>query len=260
LIRINAIGADLAQTRVQASLNARHNRPRGIFRSSLGKYHLEDSMSHETQLQQAVLAELNWEPSVNAAHIGVAVTEDGVVTLMGHVGNYAEKHAAASSARHVKGVRAVIDEIEVRLPTGALRDDEDVADTAIDSLDWDVAVPKGAVKVTVQDGWVTLTGEVDWHFQKEAAEQDVRRLAGVIAVSNQITIKRRVDATNISDDIMHALHRSWFFDPKTINVTAEGGNVRLTGTVHSPHDRQLAAATAWAAPGAINVENDIVVV
>jgi osmotically-inducible protein OsmY len=120
-------------------------------------------------------------------------------------------------------------------------------------------VPRDAVKVTVEKGWVTLTGETDWHYQRAAAEQDVHRLFGVTGVSNQITIKSKVQATSISDDIMHALHRSWFFDPRTINVSVDEGTVRLTGTVHSAHDRQLAAATAWAAPGVTAVENDIVI-
>jgi osmotically-inducible protein OsmY len=113
--------------------------------------------------------------------------------------------------------------------------------------------------VKVEKGWITLTGEVDWHYQKEAAEQDIRRLSGVIGVSNQTTIKPRVNTKNISDDIVHALHRSWFFDPQTIKVTADGGKVRLSGTANSWHERQVAASTAWAAPGTIAVENNITV-
>lgn len=124
----------------------------------------------------------------------------------------------------------------------------------------DVSVPKDAIKVAVEKGWVTLTGQVDWYFQKEAAELDVRRLFGVVGVSDQIRIRPQVNAANISDDITHALHRSWFFDPKTVWVSAEGGKVRLTGTVHSPHDRQVAGSTAWAAPGVTEVENAITVV
>jgi osmotically-inducible protein OsmY len=114
--------------------------------------------------------------------------------------------------------------------------------------------------VTVEDGWITLSGEVDWFYQKMAAEEDIRRLFGVVGVTNQVTIKSTVQASDVSDEIMHALHRSWFFDPKTINVSADGSTVRLTGTVHSAHERQVAAATAWAAPGVTNVENDIVIV
>ncbi len=128
-----------------------------------------------------------------------------------------------------------------------------------DRLGWDVSVPRDAVKINVEQGWVTLTGEVTWHYQKAAAAEDVRRLFGVVGVSNHISIKPRVNVENVSDAIMHALHRSWFFDPRTINVSANGGKVRLSGTAPSLHDRQVAAATAWTAPGVTDVENDIAV-
>lgn len=215
-------------------------------------------MSDDHHLQQAVLAELNWEPSVNAAHIGVAANA-GVVTLTGHVESYAEKHNVEMAVLRVKGVKAVAMEIDVKLPMDVKRGDDEIAAAAIDRLGWDVSVPRDAVKVNVEQGWVTLTGEVDWHYQKLAAEQDVHRLYGVVGVSNQITIKPRVNTENLSDDIMHALHRSWFFDPRTINVSANGGRVRLSGTAPSLHDRQVAAATAWTAPGVTDVENDIAV-
>jgi len=216
-------------------------------------------MSRDSHLQKAVLAALNWEPGVTAAHIGVAA-DDGVVTLSGHVESYAQKQAAEIAASQVKGVKAVAQEIEVHLPSDARRTDEDIAAAAISHLDWDVRVPRNAVKVEVEKGWITLTGEVDSYFQKDAAAQDVHRLLGTVGVSNRITIKPKVDVSTISDDIMHALHRSWFFDPKTITVTADGGKVLLAGTVGSLHERQVAAATAWAAPGVTDVENDIAVV
>ena len=216
-------------------------------------------MSHDNHLQQAVLAELRWDPSVTATHLGVSANA-GIVTLTGHVESFAQKHAAEMAVRRVKGVKAVAEEIEVRLLVDTKRSDADIAAAALDRLAWNVAVPHDTVQVTVENGWLTLTGQVDWNYQKEAAEQDVRRLYGVVGVSNQTTIKPRVNITNVSDDITHALHRSWFFDPKMIGVTADGGKVRLSGTVHSWHDRQVAADTAWAAPGATDVENDIAVV
>jgi osmotically-inducible protein OsmY len=209
-------------------------------------------------LKQSVLDELKWEPSVTAAHIGV-IAKDGVITLSGHVENYAEKHAAETAVGRVKGVKAVAEELEVRLPFDTKRGDDAIAAAAIDRLAWDVSVPRDAVKVKVEKGWVTLTGQVGWHYQREAAEQDVRRLFGVIGVSNQTTVKPRPDASNISDNIVDALHRTWF-DPKTVTVTTEGGKVRLTGTVHSWRDREMAESTAWAAPGATTVENDIAIV
>ncbi|WP_338034045.1 BON domain-containing protein [Lichenicola cladoniae] len=182
------------------------------------------------------------------------------MTLSARVDSYAEKHAAETAVRRVKGVKAVADEIEVRLPFETKRSDGEIAAAAIERLSWNVSVPKDSVKVTVANGWVTLTGVVDWWFQKEAAEQDIRPLHGVIGVSNQATIKPRVDTASLSDDITHALHRSWFFDPEAVHVRADGGKVVLSGTVHSSHERQIAAETAWSAPGAIDVENDIAVI
>lgn len=216
-------------------------------------------MSHDSHLQQAVLAEFVWEPSVIAAHIG-ATANAGVVTLTGHVESFAQKLAAETAARRVKGVKAVVEEIEVRLPFDTQRGDEEIAAAILERLMWNVSVPRDSIKATVEKGWVTLTGQVDWHYEKDAAEQDVRRLHGVTGVTNQATIKPRVSASNISDDITHALHRAWFLFPDDIKVSAKGGRVRLTGTVHSPHDRQVAASTAWSAPGTTAVENDLVVV
>ena len=216
-------------------------------------------MSQDSELQQLVLAEFNWEPSVAAGHIGVTANA-GVVTLSGHVDSYARKHAAEMAAGRVKGVKAVAEEIEVRLPFETQRSDADIAAAAIERLAWNVSVPKDSVMVKVENGWVTLTGQVDWWFQKQAAEQDIRPLLGVIGVSNQTTIKPRVNASNLTNDITHALHRSWFFDPEAVHVRADGGKVVLTGNVNSFYERQVAAQTAWAAPGATNVENDIAVV
>jgi osmotically-inducible protein OsmY len=227
-----------------------------IFIRQLGR---NNHMPNDNRLQQAVLEELNWEPSVTAAHIGVTANA-GVVTLSGHVESFAQKHAAEAAVRRVKGVKAIAEEIEVRLPYDTKRSDDEIARAAIGRFEWDVSIPRDAIQVSVEQGWITLTGEVDWHYQKDAASMDVRALFGVTGVSDQITIKPTVNASNISDDIMHALGRSWFFDPKTISVSSQGGKVRLTGTVSSWHDRQIAATTAWAAPGATAVENDIAVV
>jgi osmotically-inducible protein OsmY len=216
-------------------------------------------MSQDSQLQQSVLAEFDWEPSVTAGHIGVTAS-GGVVTLSGHVDSYAKKLAAETAARRVKGVKAVAEEIEVRLPFDSQRSDEDIATAAIDRLAWNVSVPKDSVTVKVESGWVTLTGQVDWWYQRDAVEQDIRPLHGVRGVSNQVTIKPRVNTATLRDDITHALHRSWFFDPEYVHVRAEGGKVVLTGTVHSLDERQVAVRTAWSAPGVTNVENDIAVI
>jgi osmotically-inducible protein OsmY len=215
-------------------------------------------MFHDSELQKSVLEELSWEPSVTAAHIGVTA-KAGVVTLTGHVDSFANKYAAERAARRVNGVLAVAEEIEVRLPFETKRGDDEIAAAAIERLAWDVSIPRDAVKVKVEKGFVTLTGEVHAFYQREAAQQDVRRLFGVVGVSNQIAIKARPNAITIGDEITQALHRSWL-DPKTVRVNTEGGKVRLSGTVHSPYERRLATATAWAAPGATSVENDIAII
>jgi len=215
-------------------------------------------MLSDNDLRKSVTAELNWTPAVNAAHIGITANA-GVITLLGHVESFFEKHEVELAALRIRGVKAVVMEIEVRLPFEMTRGDDDIAMAAIDRLGWDVSIPPDKIKISVDQGWITLTGEVDWNFQKQAAEFDIHRLVGIIGISNQITIKPQINTSNLSDDITHALHRSWFFDPKMINVSANGGKIRLTGTVSSLHDRQVAAATAWTARGVTEVENDIAV-
>jgi len=153
-------------------------------------------MSTDAALKDSVLAELAWEPAVTAAHIGVTA-RDGLVTLTGHVQRYAEKHAAEVAARRVRGVKGVAEEIEVKLPYDVQRDDEAIAKAAVDRLAWDSTLPADAIKVTVQDGWVTLTGQVGWRYEHDAAANDVRGLWGVIGVSNRVTLKPRVDSYNL---------------------------------------------------------------
>ena len=212
-------------------------------------------MSDDKKLKQDVLDELHWEPSVNAAHIGVT-TKDGIVTLMGHVDSFGQKAAAERAARRVSTVVGVAEEIEVRLPSSVVYDDAEIASAAIARMKWDTAVPDGAVKVKVEKGWVTLTGQVDWHFQQQAALGDIRGLWGVVGVSDAITIKPKPNATAIRDSIILALDRSWF-NRATINVAATGGKVTLTGQVASWHERDEAGMTAWAAPGTTSVDNEI---
>jgi len=213
---------------------------------------------NDKTLRDLVLEELAWEPSVTAAHIGVTARE-GVVTLSGHVESFAEKHAAESATRRVKGVKALAEEIEVSLPAGARRGDDDIARAALSKLAWNSSIPVDAVEVVVEKGWLTLSGDVEWGFQSEAAGHEVRTMWGVVGVTNDIRIRPRINTANLSDDIARALHRAWF-DPRSIKVTVEGGRIRLTGTVHSWSDRVQAARTAWRAPGATAVENDLIIV
>jgi osmotically-inducible protein OsmY len=200
--------------------------------------------------------ELGWEPSIDAAHIGVAA-HAGVVTLTGHVESFPQKIAAERAAARVKGVKAVAEEIEVKLPYEVSRDDDSIAAAAVERLAWDSSVPPGAIEIRVEKGWVTLNGDVDWHFQKEAVGQAVRTLIGVVGVSNLIEIKPTVNADDVSQNITRALHRSWFYDPNSIVVSAQGGKIKLTGQVTTWNARDLAGTTAWSAPGATFVENDI---
>jgi osmotically-inducible protein OsmY len=212
-------------------------------------------MSDDKQLKQSVLDELQWEPSVNAAQIGVAA-KDGVITLMGSVESYAEKHGAETAALRVKAVKAVAEEIEVKLPFDVQHGDSEIAAAAVNRLDWDSSVPKDAVKVAVTKGWVTLTGDVHWHYQHDAAADAVRALWGVTGVSNMIAIKPQADAGDIKSDIMVALNRSWF-TPENITVAAFDGKVTLSGKVEYWDERALAGTTAWAAPGVTSVTNEI---
>jgi osmotically-inducible protein OsmY len=205
-------------------------------------------------LQQTVLAELSWEPSVSAAHIGGTV-DAGIATLTGYVESFAQKHAGAATHR-VRGVEAVAVEIDVHLPFDSERADHDIAAAAVNRLDWDASVPRNSISGMVEKGWVSLSGEVDWHFQKNAAAQDVSRLRGVVGMSDHITIGSGVDVAHVREELVRALKRSWS-DPQRINVSASGGLIRLTGTTRTPFDRERAEITAWSAPGAISVENDI---
>ena len=215
-------------------------------------------MSKDSDLQKRVLSELAWEPSVTDGHLGVTA-KDGMVTLSGHVRSYAEKIAAERAVRRVKGVRAITEEIEVRLPADLSHADHDIATTAVQAIARDTSLPHNAIVVAVENGWVTLTGEVGWHYRQEAAERDVRGPRGVVGVTDAITLRPKVNVANLSDDIMTAMGRSAFFDRETVHVRSEGGKVFLTGSVPTWHDRFLASSTAWSAAGTTDVVNDLTV-
>jgi len=212
----------------------------------------------DKSLQQAVLDELDWEPSVDAAHIGVTAN-NGVVTLTGHVPSYTQKWAAERAVGRVTGVKAVAEELEVRFPLEGRNSDDDIAKRAVQSLDWDVSVPNNKVKVKVEKGWVTLTGEVDWNFQRSAAEADVRKLQGVKGVSDEIKVKPSVNAYDVREKIKSAFDRNAQLEAANINVTADGGKVTLSGKVDTWRDRDLAERTAWSAPGVTQVEDKLIV-
>jgi VCBS repeat-containing protein len=216
-------------------------------------------MKLDRELQDQVLSALEWEPSVDAAKIGVTV-DSGVVTLHGDVTAYYQKLVAERTARHVFGVKAVANELTVK-PTGALsRTDADIAKAIVHALDWDAAVPKTAVKATVDHGHVTLTGEVTWQFQRQAAEAALHHLYGVKSVFNSVTVKPHVATADIKAKIEAAFKRSAEVDARHVKVEARDGAVILTGDVHSLFERDEAERAAWSAPGVIKVEDYLQVV
>src|SRR5882762_8959443 len=212
----------------------------------------------DAQVQSDVLAELKWEPRVQPTEIGVAV-KDGIVTLTGWVDSYTKRWGAEDAAHRVRGVKAVANDIEVRLPSSATKTDSDIAAAAIRALEWDAAIPVENVHVTVSKGWVTLKGQVEWQYQRQDAERVVRRLSGVKGVTNLITVKPHVTAFELKTKIEQALVRSAETDARRIAVEVDGSKVVLKGTVRSWTEREEAARSAWSAPGVTSVDNRITI-
>jgi osmotically-inducible protein OsmY len=213
----------------------------------------------DKDIQQAVLRELEWEPQVKATEIGVAV-KDGIVTLAGSVDSYTKRYDAERAALRVAGVKAVVNDLEVHLPSRSERTDEDIARAAVRALESHISVPRERIKVTVHDSRITLEGDVEWQYQRQAAEAAVRNLPGVKGVINWITIKPRVSPTDIRSEIEAALRRSAELDAERIAVETDGSKVILRGTVRSWAERAEAERAAWRAPGVTQVENHIIVV
>jgi osmotically-inducible protein OsmY len=214
----------------------------------------------DEQIQRDVLAELKWDARVQPNEIGVSA-KDGVVTLTGWVDSFVKKWAAERAAHRVHGVKAVANDIEVRLPTSAERTDADLAAAATRALEWDALVPSQGIHVTVTRGWVTLSGEVEWEYQRRAAERAVRRLSGVRGVTNQVSVRPRVrlEPEEFRRRIEEALARSVETAGNRVVVAVDGEKVILTGTVRSWLERDEAERIAWSAPGVVSVENRIVV-
>ena len=212
-------------------------------------------MKTDAQLQHDVLAELEWEPSINSARIGVEV-KDSIVTLSGHVDSYSEKWNAERAAQRVTGVKAITVEMEVDLPGFNQRDDRDIAQAVENVLTWRTHLPKDAIKVIVENGWITLSGEVMWDYERRSVLAAVRDIVGVKGVSNDIKIKNKSTTINKSN-IEAAIKRAIKSDKPLVSVEVHGADVTLKGSVHSWLERKLARRAAWNAPGVHNVVDHI---
>ncbi|MGO7044129.1 BON domain-containing protein [Rhizobium johnstonii] len=203
---------------------------------------------NDIHLRQSILDEMEFEPSIDAAGIGVAV-HSGIVTLTGHVRAYAEKEAAERVVRRVKGVRGIAADIEVQIFGPKETDDDDIARRAVKMLDWNVSVPKDSVQVRVLKGWITLRGQVEWQYQKNAAYDAVRDLAGVVGVSNLVELKPRITAVDVKKRIEDAFQRDAALEAGAIRIDVQGRKVTLSGNVKTWSERQAAERAAWSAPG-----------
>ena len=216
------------------------------------------STRSDADIQRDVLEELEWDARVRPNEIGVAV-KDGIVALNGWVDSYLKKIAAEEDAYRVPGVKAVVNDIEVRLPGSAERTDADLARAVLDALKWDAGIPTGKIQVTVDHGWVTLRGEVEYYFQKRDAERAVERLSGVRGVTNLLVVKAQPTPSDLKEQIEKALVRNAETDARRITVEVVGSKVILRGTVSSYAEKKAAEEVAWSAPGVTEVDNRIVV-
>lgn len=215
-------------------------------------------MKSDATLKADVMAELNWDPVVKDAPVGVIV-QDGVVTLTGHLRSHAQKRAVEHAVRRVKGVRALAVEMEVQLPAEHERTDADVALAAERALEWNVLVPDDKIRVLVENAAITLSGQVEWQYQRQAAEDSVRDLMGVRSVANQVVVRPKFTPADVEAKIESALKRQAEREARQIEILANGSEVTLRGSVHSWAERRAAEGAAWSAPGVAHVVNNLLV-
>lgn len=215
-------------------------------------------MKTDETLQRDVQDALKWEPFLQAARIGV-IANVGIVTLTGVVDSYAKKREAEETAKRVAGVKVVVEEITVELDKAANHTDTQVATDIISAFRFNWAIPDDEVHVTVEHGWVTLSGEVEWNYQIDAARKTVKHLVGVKGITNNLTIKANLHDTLEKMDIEQALSRNWSIDSEKIAVTVSGKHITLKGSVDSIYQRDEAGRIAWNAPGVQTVDNELVI-
>jgi osmotically-inducible protein OsmY len=230
----------------------------GLFHARSSRFSGTEAVMDDLVLRNHILNELEFEPSISAEQIGVAV-RDGVVTLTGHVSSYFEKIAAESAVRRVKGVRAIAQDIIIRRPEDKKWSDSEIAERAVKIISWHSEIPDGAVMVKVDNGWITLSGDVKVHTQKVAAEAAVRKLSGVVGISNFITVKAGPTAPDTQRRIERALSRHASVKASAIHVGVSDGRVVLSGTADTLRDRDTVERAAWAVPGVTAVENRVTV-
>lgn len=215
-------------------------------------------MKNNEELQKDVQDAIKWEPLLNAAEIGVTV-KDGIVTLTGVVDSYTKKSEAEEAARNVAGVKAVVENIKIKFGSYDNKSGNEIANEILNAFKWSWDIPTDKIKVKVEDGWVTIDGEVKWKFQKEAANKAVNNLIGVKGVTNNITIRLESHDDIEKKDIERALLRNWSINDKEISVKVTGSKVILNGTVHSLYQKDQAGRIAWNAPGVITVDNELII-
>lgn len=213
-------------------------------------------MKSDSQLKTDVEEELDWDPAVRLTSIGVEV-KDGIVTLAGHLDSYTEKIAAERAAQRVSGVKGLAVELDIRLLASANRVDGDIAATAVEALRWNASIPHDSIHVMVEDGWITLSGDVDWNFERTNAEVAVHALIGVKGVNNVIKLKHQVSPVDVKSKIESALYRSAHLIGKKIKISVDGDTVTLTGQIRSLAERHMMKNAAWAAPGVFKVVDDL---
>ncbi|HEY4513656.1 MAG TPA: BON domain-containing protein [Candidatus Paceibacterota bacterium] len=213
-------------------------------------------MKTDKQIQQDVMDELEWDPEIDSSEIGVAV-RNGIVTLSGQITSYAKKLAAEKAAKRIKEVKGIAEELVVKIPSHGKRTDSEIADAIVRALKWNTSIPDEKIKVKVEDGWVTLEGELNWEFQKDQAKQVVGEITGVVGIANLVTIKPRVKTDVVKGKIKEALERSADVEADRIQVEAEGSKVILKGKVRTWSEMNEVERAAWSAPGVTSVEDNM---